>query len=68
MKLLNKIKNCSASVKVAIVFAVTILVSSYLMAGHENASIFLILQIGLYVSVANILENKSSCKKSAETV
>lgn len=68
MKLLNKIKNSSASEKVAIVFATTMLVSSYLMTGHENASTFLILQIGLYVSVANMLENKSTCKKSRNQV
>lgn len=67
MKLLEKIKSCSTSVKIALIFAITMLVSSYLMAGHENAGVFMILLIGLYVSVANLQENKPSCKKSRDT-
>ena len=62
MKLLTKLKNCKTSVKIAMAFAFTMLLSSYLMGNHEQANTLLILHIGLYVMVMNFVEGKNTCK------
>jgi hypothetical protein len=62
MELVSKLKNCKTSMKIAIAFAFTILLSSYLMGGHEQANTLLILHVGLYVMVMNFAEGKNTCK------
>lgn len=63
MEIFNKIKNAKKQVTLAIAFACSMLISSYLTAGHESANMLIIVQICLYMTVVNLLRLDNQCDK-----
>jgi len=66
MSIVNRLKRCHGKLTIAIAFAVTMLLSSYLLADHQHANTLMLLLIGFYFTVVQRFNDQKRCSKTAQ--
>ena len=63
MNLIQKMKNCNTSIKVALAFAISMLLIAWQMSGHENTNIVIFILIALYMTIEQGGRPKKDCSR-----